>query len=159
MRKIVFASLVSALAVTNAYAENNVGCGWGSMVFDGKTDKVSQVLAATTNGTFGNQTFGITSNTAGCSKNGVVKSYAAVSTYMTANIDKVAHDMAVGQGESIDTLASLMGMEDEHKARFFETAKTNFDRIFTSESATSDEVLNSLAAVMAEDEVLAQYTI
>ena len=159
MKKIVFASLVSVMAFTHAHAENNVGCGWGSMVFDGKTDKTSQVLAATTNGTLGNQTFGITSNTAGCSKNGVVKSYAAVSTFMTANIDKVAHDMAIGQGESIDTLANLMGMEDSHKTHFFKTAKANFDRIFSNETATSEEVLNSLAAIMAEDKVLAQYTV
>ncbi len=160
MKKILLASILSTLAITSAQAEGtNVGCGWGSMVFSGKTDKVSQILASTTNGTSGNQTFGITSNTVGCAEGGKVKSYAAVSTFMTANIDKVAHDMAIGQGESMDTLATLMGMNEEHKARFLSMSKSNFDSIFTSTSTTSEEALNVMAAIMANDEVLAQYTI
>ncbi len=160
MKKILIASLLSTVAITSAQAETvNVGCGLGSMVFDGKTDKVSQILAVTTNGTSGNQTFGISSNTLGCATDGKVKSYAAVSTFMTANIDRVAHDMAIGQGESIDTLASLMGMSKEHKARFFSLIKNNFDHIFSSASTTSDEAINAMASIMANDKVLAQYTI
>ncbi len=159
MKKILLASLLSTFAMTSVQAETvNVGCGLGSMVFDGKTDKVSQILAVTTNGTSGNQTFGISSNTLGCATDGKVKSYVAVSTFMTANIDKVAHDMAIGQGESMDTLASLMGMSEEHKARFFSMSKNNFDQIFSSVSTTSDEAISSMAAIMAKDEILAQYT-
>ena len=160
MKKILVASLFSTCAVISAQAETvNVGCGLGSMVFDGKTDKVSQILAVTTNGTLGNQTFGISSNTLGCAADGKVKSYVAVSTFMSANIDKVAHDMAIGQGESIDTLATLMGMSEDHKARFFSISKNNFDRIFSSASTTSDEAISAMAAIMAKDEILAQYTI
>ncbi|HFQ14285.1 MAG TPA: DUF3015 domain-containing protein [Gammaproteobacteria bacterium] len=160
MKKLVFASLLSTFAIASAQADTiNVGCGLGSMVFDGKTDKVSQILAVTTNGTSGNQTFGISSNTLGCKADGRVKSYAAVSTFMTANIDKVAHDMAMGQGESMETLAALMGMNEEHKARFFTVSKNHFDQIFSSTQTTSEEAIDALAAIMARDEVLAQYTL
>ncbi len=160
MKKILLASIFSTLAITSVQAESvNVGCGWGAMVFSGKTDKVSQVLASTTNNTLGNQTFGISSNTVGCAADGKVKSYAAVSTFMTANIDKVAHDMAIGRGESMDTLAALMGMTEEHKTRFFSMSKNNFDQIFSSTSTTSEEAISVMAAIMSEDEVLAQYTI
>lgn len=158
MKRYLLVTVLAVLA-THAYAENNnVGCGWGSMVFNGKSDKGSQILAATTNGTFGNQTFGITSGTAGCAQNATVRSYAQVSTFMTANIDKVAHDMAVGKGESLDTLASLMGMTAKDKAVFSGMVKTHFTTIFPSTHTTSKQALNSLSRLMAQDPRLAQYT-
>lgn len=159
MKKYLLISVLAAVA-SHAYADNNnVGCGWGSMVFDGKSDKPSQILAATTNGTFGNQTFGITSGTAGCAQNATVKSYAAVSTFMTANIDKVAHDMAVGKGESLNTLASLMGMSNEDKAVFSQMVKKNFSAIFPTTNTTSEQALQSMSGLMSKDARLAQYTV
>ncbi len=47
-------------------ADSDIGCGLGTMVFDGQQGKVYKVLGATTNGTSGNQTFGITFGTLGC---------------------------------------------------------------------------------------------
>jgi hypothetical protein len=158
MKKYLFMSVL-AIAAGNAYADaNNVGCGWGSMVFDGKSDKMSQILAATTNGTFGNQTFGITSGTAGCAENSTVKQYSAVSTFMSANVDKVAHDMSVGKGESLDTLASLMGMTNEDKIAFSHMVKTNFATIFPNTSTTSTQALRTLSSLMAKDAQLSRYT-
>lgn len=159
MKKYLLISVLAAVA-SHAYADNNnVGCGWGSMVFNGKSDKPSQIMAATTNGTFGNQTFGISSGTAGCAQNATVRSYAAVSTYMTANIDKVAHDMAVGKGESLDTLASLMGMNNQDKVVFSKMVKKNFAVIFPNTKTTSEQALQSISALMAKDDHLAQYTV
>ena len=159
MKKYLFITLL-AVAAGNAYADNNnVGCGWGSMVFDGKSDKTSQVLAATTNGTFGNQTFGITSGTAGCAENATVKQYSAVSTFMTANVDKVAHDMSVGKGESLDTLASLMGMNNEDKVAFSHMVKTNFATIFPDTKTTSTQALRTISSLMAKDAQLSRYTV
>ena len=59
MKKLFAAALMIA-AGSSAMAQNNVGCGWGSAVFNGQRGVAPQVLAATTNGTSGNQTFGIT---------------------------------------------------------------------------------------------------
>lgn len=162
MKKYLIISMFAAAAtVTQVHAAdaNNVGCGWGSMVFDGKSDKPSQVLAATTNHTLGNQTFGITSGTAGCAANSTVKKYAAVSTFMTANVDKVAHDMSVGQGESLDTMAGLMDMSEEHKAVFFRLVKDNFATIFPTTATTSEQALKSMSELMTKDSVLSQYTV
>src|SRR5690606_21045070 len=50
------------------------GCGLGSKLFEGQRGVAPQVLAVTTNGTFGNQTFGISSGTLGCNQDGVVRS-------------------------------------------------------------------------------------
>lgn len=159
MKKYLFITLLVAMA-GNAYADNNnVGCGWGSMIFDGKSDKGSQIFAATTNGTFGNQTFGISSGTAGCAENSTVKRYSAISTFMTANVDKVAHDMSVGKGESLDTLASLMDMNNEDKAVFSKMVKTNFATIFPNTSTTSEQALRTMTSLMAKDARLSQYIV
>lgn len=160
MKKYLLISLFAAVA-SNAFAAdaNNVGCGWGSMIFDGKSDKASHILAATTNGTFGNQTFGITSGTAGCAHSSTVKKYAAISTFMTANVDKVAHDMSIGQGESLDTMTALMGMSTDHKAVFAQLVKENFAVIFPTANTTSEQALQTISQLMAKDAQLSQYTV
>ena len=88
----------------------------------------------------------------------MIQKYAAADAFMGANIEKVARDMSVGQGESLEALADAMNIKAEDKARFFEVAKTNFDVIFTSEKVTSEEVLANLGKVMANDSKLAAYT-
>ena len=159
MKKIILSALVGAMYVgTASAAPNNVGCGWGSMIFDGEQGMVKQVMAATTNGTLGNQTFGITSGTAGCAQDGVIQKYAAADAFMGANIEKVARDMSVGSGEALETLADTIGIKSEDKARFFEVAKANFDVIFPNENVTSEAALASLGQVMAADSKLAHYT-
>ncbi|MDH5395649.1 MAG: DUF3015 domain-containing protein [Gammaproteobacteria bacterium] len=159
MKKIILSALVGVMYAGSATAApNNVGCGLGSMFFEGSSGVMMQSLAATTNGIAGNQTFGITSGTLGCAKDGVVQKYAAADAFMGANVDKVARDMSVGQGEALETLADAMGIKDADKARFFEVAKANFDAIYTSASITSDEVLVNLGKVMANDDKLAAYT-
>ncbi|HER62408.1 MAG TPA: DUF3015 domain-containing protein [Desulfobacteraceae bacterium] len=161
MKKFITASFIlSAMAMSSAHAApNNVGCGLGSMVFEGKSGIPEQVLAATTNGTFGNQTFGISSGTLGCAKDGVVQKYAAADAFTGANMEKLARDMSVGEGEALETMAELMGIADEHKASFFQASKDNFSKIFSSENVTSEQVLTSLNDVMASDQVLSQYAV
>lgn len=157
MKKIVISALLGAMSVGVAQAaQNNVGCGLGSMVWDGKSGVAPQVMAATTNGTSGNQTFGISSGTLGCTQDGVVQSTQKLSMFTGENMDSIARDMSVGQGESLETMAELMGVSEEDKGAFFAATKENFGRIFTSE-ATAEDVIANVNAVMAEDAVLSQY--
>jgi hypothetical protein len=162
MRKVLCTAFIAALSTGVAQAaqhggDDNVGCGWGSMLFDGQSGLAPQVMAATTNGTFGNQTFGITSGTAGCTQDGVVKGSRMVSMFMGSNLDKLASDMSVGEGETLETLASLMGIAEQDKPAFFAAARDNFTTIFPSESATAEEVYAALRKVMAADTTLAPY--
>lgn len=157
MKKLIATSIL-ALATASAYAgQNNVGCGLGSMVFSGQSGVVPQVLAATTNGTSGNQTFGITSGTLGCTQDGTVASSAKLSMFTGANMDHLAQDMSSGQGESLESMAQLMGIKEEDKSHFFAVTKENFAKIFTSEETTAEHVLVSLRDVMSADDVLRQY--
>jgi hypothetical protein len=156
-KTILTVILLAPLSAALANPPNSVGCGLGSQVFDKQSGVAPQVLAATTNGTFGNQTFGISSGTSGCDPDGTVVASARVPMFVGANLDSLAHDIAMGQGESLESLATAMGIRESDKAGFFYVTKENYALIFTSANVTAADVLNSIYTVMAKDEKLAQY--
>jgi hypothetical protein len=142
-----------------AAGENNIGsCGWGSKLFAGKSGLVPQILAITTNGTSGNQTFGITSGTSGCTQDGAVSSTWKTAMFIDGNQTKLAQDMSKGSGESLASLAQLLGVKEADKVAFYRATKENFAQIFASELASADQVAAALKQVLAADSTLAQYT-
>jgi hypothetical protein len=159
-KKLVLAALITIVpAASMAAGENNVGsCGWGSKLFDGQRGLIPQLGATFTNGISGNQTFGISSGTSGCTQDGLVKSNWKTAMFIDGNKEKLARDMSVGSGEMLDSLAKLIGVRDEHKAAFFLATKENFANIFASENTTADQVAASLKQVLAADSRFAQYT-
>lgn len=159
IRALVVSLAVAAPLGVLAAPQNNIGtCGWGSKLFDGQSGIAPQVLAVTTNGTFGNQTFGISSGTSGCSQDGAVSSTWKTAMFIDGNKDKLARDMSRGSGESLDSLARLLGVDDQHKARFVALTRGNVGRIFPAADASTDDIRAGLRAVMAEDQALAAYT-
>lgn len=156
MKKILIAGLLSMTPLYGMAAETGPGCGWGSMIFDGKEGVVFHVLAATTNGSFGNQTFGMTSGTAGCDASKPIHKQMAYN-FLDSNMDKVARDMASGSGESVTTLAGLLGVPEDKTPLFIKTSQDNFGKIFSRDDIKSDDVYGAILKVMQENEVLAQY--
>ena len=155
MKKIIIASLM-VLTPLAVQAGNSAGCGLGSTLFKGQSGVAPNVLAATTNGISGNQTFGMTTGTLGCNGNDTVT--AAADTFLDANMERVARDMATGEGEALDTLATLMGVDAIDKAAFYTVSQSNFKTIFSRDDVSSLEVMASLKAVMSTDATLAKYT-
>lgn len=147
--------IVSFAQVQEARADST-GCGLGTTVWEGQSGVGPQVLAVTTNGTFGNQTFGITSGTLGCNQNDVIAS-AEVRQFAAANLDNLAKDMARGDGETLASLAVAMQVEPEDQPLLFATFKSNFTRIFPTDDVTSEDVLVAMRDVMTENEALARY--
>ena len=156
-KAIVVLALFCLLPAGAALADDDIGCGLGTQIFAGKSGIVFKVLGATTNGSFGNQTFGITSGTLGCSSGGVVSSKERINMFAGANLDKLAKDMSVGQGESLDALAQLYGMSGAHKGLFFQMTKTHYGELFSSETVTAGQLLTNLDSLMAADAKLAGY--
>ncbi len=156
MKKMMIAGLL-VMATPFAAQANSAGCGAGSMIFKGQSGLAPNVLAATTNGTFGNQTFGMTTGTLGCNQNDTVS--AAVDTFIDANMERVARDMSAGEGEALDTLATLMGVAEADKAAFFALSQSSFTKIYSRDDVTSTEVIASLKAVMLTDVKLAKYAV
>ena len=149
----------AALAQEGDETANSTGCGLGTMVFEGQKGIAPQILAVTTNGTSGNQTFGITSGTLGCTQEGVVRPPTKVRMLLMSSLDNLAVDMARGDGETLDSLASLLAIGDQDRSRFFSALQDNFVRIFPNENVTAEEVLIAMNAVLAEDAVLSRYVV
>lgn len=156
MRKVLIAIALSALPAV-AFADNVGTCGWGSKLFDGQKGVVPQVLAVTTNGTFGNQTFGMTSGTLGCKADGPVTASAELKSFASANLDQLAVEMAAGEGEALAALASLYGIEAADRDAFYGLAKGNYGTLIGSDGVTAGEMLASLHTLMASDARLARY--
>ena len=145
MKKII--SLIAAIGLTTSiYANENTGCGLGSLVIKDQSTVVLQALAATTNGTSGNQTFGITSGTSNCAKPSNFVSNDKLNKFVGENMDELALDISAGQGETLATVAKLMNVENN--AAFSAKLQANFSNIYTSENVTSAAVIDSIAKYM-----------
>lgn len=151
MKKLIAGAILLG-ASSMAFAQP--GCGVGAMIWKGQSGVAPHVLAATTNGTFGNQTFGMTSGTLGCTTNEAVQSMAM---YMDSNIDKVARDMSRGNGENLETLAVLLGIEKADRGAFRQTLQDNFATIFPNSDTTSGEAVNAIVALLEKNESLSKY--
>ncbi len=152
MKKLlVFAVTVAvmAFAVGSAFAGSaNTGCGLGSLVWQGKADSsLFQAFEATTNGTFGSQTFGITTGTSNCSQPSKFVSNERTNEFVMANMDNLAKDMARGSGETLEALADLMQIPAGERPAFYQKLQASFAKIFTSEDVVLAGVMDNVATL------------
>jgi hypothetical protein len=133
MKKLILlvVSLALAPAAFAANSYTSAGCGLGTMLFKGKNGKVHLILAATTNGTFGNQTFGISSETLECTSEGVVKNDKQAEVYASVNFQRLSREIAQGGGEYVDGMAELLGRSTpQQKASFAKLAQASYEKLF-----------------------------
>jgi len=129
MRKMAVVSFALAFVCVQAAGvwavmnpDTGPGCGLGKLAWgDFKKQKniAPQVMMATTNGTFGSQTFGISSGTSGCTNDGQVWAEHKVTMFAAINSEDLSQEMAQGQGAHLASLATLMGVPAEQQAEFF----------------------------------------
>lgn len=158
MKKILVLTVVSVFvlglagaAFAAGQARSNTGCGLGTMLFQSNADNsiILQAFQATTNGSFGSQTFGLTSGTSECQQPSNFVSNEKANEFVLANMDSLAKDIARGGGETLDTLAELLQVPAEKRAEFNSKLQANFAKIFTSESIVLAQVMDNVSAVSA----------
>jgi hypothetical protein len=152
MKKVLLISTVlflmaSGIAFAGATREN-CGCGLGTMLFDGADGLVQQVLAVTTNGTSGTQTFGISSGTLDCNLPSRYVSNENLNRFIADNMDNLAKDVAMGQGEYVDALAEIMDVPGSERVEFSQMLQENFSNIFTDGSISHMDVVENIAHLM-----------
>lgn len=150
MKKIILAS-VAALGIVafavSAQAHDSTGCGLGSMAWRGQSGMGPQILAVTTNGIFGTQTFGISTGTSGCDPNGRITggTQKMFLTFLENNMEQFAFDASRGEGETLYTIAGILNVPVSEVAA---VSKEHFNEIFTSEDvevvAVAEEMLSLL---------------
>jgi hypothetical protein len=146
MKKATILTLISAFVlVGSASYANNIGCGLGAVLLKGKQGRIFELLGTCLNGTCANQTFAITFGTLGYKEGAAIGMNVEVENFVAQNMDSLATDMAKGNGEYLDTLASLMKADD--KTAFSTKMKANFNSIYTSSAVTSTEVVANIYRV------------
>jgi hypothetical protein len=160
MKKLLVVTVACAVvvfAVGPAFAamgqgRQNTGCGLGALAWQGKADStLFQAFQATTNGTFGSQTFGITSGTSDCAQPAKFVSNQRTNEFVVANMDNLAKDIARGQGETLEAFADLLQVPAEQRAEFYQKLQTSFAKIFTSQDVVLANVVDNVATVSAKN--------
>jgi hypothetical protein len=150
MRKlVVIAGLCLATGAMAADKYGTAGCGLGSLVF-GNQKGIVQIFAATTNGTFGSQTFGITTGTSNCADTG--GGMASIKSFTETNREALAKDMSRGQGETLKNLAVLAGCADASAVGV--TLQKNFNSIIPNAATPSDQVSDAIVSTLRNQKTL-----
>lgn len=104
-------------------------------------------FGVTTNGSFSNQTFGITFGTSGCDPEGRVTggTQKMVLAFIENNMEQYALDASRGSGETIDTLAGILNMD---KSVLGAKSQQNFAVLFPNENVQAVDVTLSLFEIL-----------
>lgn len=141
--------LVEGMRTNTGRGYGPAGCGLGSILFDPGSG-FTQVLAATTNASFGTQTFGITSGTSNCSTS--QRGAGAARAFVEANRPALARDIARGGGETIASLTQIAACADA--AQVGAHLQRRFADIFPSNARSDREVSRSVVDVLRADAAL-----
>jgi len=132
MKKLLVMAVL-CLSTSSVFAAHGpAGCGLGSMLFEGKEGLVFNVLAATFNGSSGNQTFGMSTGTLGCEDAQTAK-VSSVS-FIEGNTVALSNDVARGQGETLNAYLNIIKKDNANTAML----KKNFSSIFAKGNTAQD---------------------
>ncbi len=159
MKKVAFLVTALLVFVTTAYAggpsnvRSNCGCGLGYILFkDSKNPGVLiQIFAATTNGTFGNQTFGISSGTLGCGQPSSLAKTEQMNRFVAENMDNLAVDIAAGQGETLDALAEIAEVAPAKRPQLYSALQKNFEKIYFQDSVNNHTVVTDVTGIIEKN--------
>lgn len=141
--------VTSGLAFAQGQAHVNTGCGLGTMLWERKADGsvLFQSFQATTNGTSGSQTFGISSGTSDCQRPSAFVQNEKLIHFVQANMDNLAKEMAMGKGETLDTFVEMLGVPAEQSVLYKAKLQANFDKVFTSDDVVLADVIDNAVTV------------
>jgi hypothetical protein len=155
-RVLVMLGLIGLALGTTAFAANEgPGCGLGSQLFKGQSGLVPMSLAATTNATSWNQTFGMTSGTSGCKTDSVILNEKEQEAFVATTLSVLNQEMAQGQGQHITALASLLGCPATVHGDFARMSQDSYGTVFAQSDVQASVVLASLKDEMGRRPALA----
>jgi len=135
-------------------------CGLGPLVMGatvGDKGALRKSIGASTNVTFfPTYTLGITFGTLGCSSSGLVKKELDRQLFVTVNKDPLLQDMARGEGEFVNSMASLMGCPVMFYPAFGQMTQEHFENLTSQGTAhPADFVVNLREEIYSTPELAA----
>jgi len=156
MRIIVLVLAISIALMLGsgvATADDDIGCGVGTMIWDGQKGLAPKIMGSLTNFiTF--QSISITFGLLNCNGQNTVTADARqkrLNHFASVYFDRLAEEMAIGGGEHLDALAALLDVPVEERQAFAILTQQNFDKLYSHEYVTVGEMLTSLTRLMADD--------
>lgn len=164
MKKVLMLSVAVLFGIQAGLAmaanpDTGPGCGLGKLAwgdYKGQKEIAPQVMMATTNGTFGSNTFGISSGTSGCTNDGKIMGDSKTVMFAELNFDNLSQEMAQGHGEHLTSLATLMGVPAEQQPEFFAMTQERYTSLVKAGDTSPVAMVKALNEAMAGHPVLAQ---
>jgi len=142
-----------------ANPDTGPGCGLGKLAWSDYSHQKSigpQVLMATTNGTFGSGTFGISSGTSGCTNDGKVMAEHKTIMFAQLNFENLSQEMAQGQGEHLASLATLMGVPSEQQGASFAMTQERYTSLVGTGAASPVAMIKAINDALVMQPIFAQ---
>ena len=158
----VFLAVQSGFALAAGNPDTGPGCGLGKLAWQNYPHQKLigiQTMEATTNGLMGNQTFGITSGTSGCTNDGKFWAEHKVNAFAALNFENLAQDMAQGHGEHIASLATLMGIPADQQPAFFAMTQEKYASLVTAGETSPIAMVKALNEAVATHPMLANVSL
>ena len=163
-KKLIMLSVVVLFGVQAGLAmaanpDTGPGCGLGKLAwadYAHQKNIAPQVMMATTNGTFGSGTFGISSGTSGCTNDGKVMAEHKTTVFAQLNFENLSQEMAQGQGEHLASLATLMGVPSEQHAAFFSMAQERYTSLIKTGETSPVAMVKAINDAIATHPVFAK---
>lgn len=164
MKSVVASMLVAIMIAIGspvlAAGYGAAGCGPGSTIFKQNT-KTDQLMSWGTNFAINVllipsiQQSAISTGTSNCggSKSAILAQEDE--RFVAQNFDSLAKEMAVGRGESLDTLAGLLGCPAEQRSSFAAFTQKKYASLFRSDDTIPQEMLTTLKNELSDDQVMA----
>lgn len=133
---------------TNAIAAagyGEAGCGLGSVIMG---PSGNQIIASTTNGSSYTNFFGITSGTSNCTDSGSVRKARAVPLFIEVNRFALQKESSRGQGETIASLASIMGCNSQNLGQ---AMRANYGPLFEETKMNTSGIQHKLENMIQAD--------
>lgn len=120
--------LLGVLIIFNACAVTNSSTESSSQTVQNTTDASSKFTSSTSPGSGSDES----------AKNEQALAFSRV------QLERIKTDMAVGGGEHLTSLATLLGVPSHNQPEFFALTKANFSTLFSTEPTTAEELLARL---------------
>ncbi|MGI9303726.1 MAG: DUF3015 family protein [Gammaproteobacteria bacterium] len=160
---LVSLTIIIGLAAQNGLAEETgAGCGIGKAVMEGKSGKGANIGASILNDILVARTFFMSTAASmddellGCDPSQTVMKEQRKDEYLSANMDNLSRDMAQGAGAHLEALATIMEIDEQDKAAFYEMAQQEFAALEFTGSAAS--VVSGLHTAMLSYPELSKYS-
>ena len=134
MKRITIRSFARMIAVLGV-----LSMVWACAVTTQTTESSSNTVQNTTD-----VTSRFTSSTSPGYDSGASAQHEQALAFSRVQLERIKTDMAVGGGEHLTSLATLLGVPSQHQPEFFALTKANFSTLFSSDPTTAEELLARL---------------